>query len=242
MINFAHRGASFDFPENTILSLKKAIECGASGLEIDVHKTKDNKIVVIHDEDIERTFLGKGLIKDFTYEELKKFKNRKVLFRDNKECYIPLLEDALSLVKEARVMLNIEFKTDEIEYHGIEDDVIDMIKKYGLEKRAILSSFNHESIKRCKEIDSSIKTGVLYYKEIENVVEYAKSLKADAIHPDLRLVTKSLIDEAHKNGIMVNIYTVNSPIFMRKLIELDVDGVFTDYPGLLKDIIGECKI
>ena len=242
MINFAHRGASFDFPENTILSLKKAIECGASGLEIDVHKTKDDKIVVIHDEDIERTFLGKGLIKDFTYEELKKFKNRKVSFRDNKECYIPLLEEILNLVKETRVMLNIELKTDEIEYHGIEDDVINMIKEYRLEKRVILSSFNHNSIKKCKEIYSSIKTGVLYYKEIENVIEYAKSLKADYIHPDLRLVTKSIIDEAHKNGIMVNIYTVNNPISMRKLIELDVDGVFTDYPELLKDIIGECRI
>lgn len=241
MINFAHRGASFDFPENTILSLRKAIECGATGLEIDVHKTKDNKIVVIHDEDIERTFLGKGLVEDFTYEELKKFKNRKVLFRDNEECYIPLLEEVLNLVKEAKVMLNIELKTDEIEYHGIEDDVINMIKKYGLEKRVILSSFNHNSIKRCKDIDSSIKTGVLYCKEIENVIEYAKSLKADAIHPDLRLVTKSLIDEAHKNGIIINIYTVNSPIYMRELIELGADGIFTDYPELLESIIKKKK-
>ena len=73
MINFAHRGASKYFPENTILSLKEGIKTGADGLEIDVHKTKDNKLVVIHDEDIERTFKGKGLVKNFTLEELKEF-------------------------------------------------------------------------------------------------------------------------------------------------------------------------
>lgn len=239
MINFGHRGASFDFPENTVLSLKEAIKCGATGLEIDVHKTKDNKIVVIHDENIERTFLGKGLVKDFTYDELKKFKNRKILFRESNKCYIPLLEEVLSLVKENKVMLNIELKTDEIEYCGIEDDVINMIKEYGIEDRVILSSFNHNSIKKCKEIDSSIKTGALYYKEIEDVVEYAKSLKADAIHPDIRLVTKRLIHEAHENKIMVNVYTVNNPIDMRRVIELGIDGVFTDYPELLKEVIRE---
>ena len=131
-----------------------------------------------------------------------------------------------------------EIKNDEIDYKDIEEDTINLVRKYELQDRVILSSFNHEAVKRCKEIDESIKTGILYDKDIENVIEYAKSLGAYAIHPSLRLVTEDLIKEAKKNNIAVNIYTVNNPMYMRKLIALEVDGLFTDYPELLKDIIG----
>lgn len=237
MINFAHRGASKYYPENTILAIKEGIKTKATGLEIDVHKSKDNKLVVIHDEDIERTFIGKGLVKDYTLQELKSFKCRNKNFEDNLECRIPTLEEVLELVKESNIILNIELKTDEIHYDDIERDVIDLVNKYNLKNRIILSSFNHESIRICREIDSKIKTGLLYSKPIEDVVNYAKSFGANAIHPDIRLVSEGLIREAKKNNIEVNIYTVNSPILMRRLIAAEVSGVFTDYPDLLSEII-----
>ena len=239
MINFEHRGASFDYPENTMLALKEGIKSGANGLEIDVHKTKDNKLVVIHDEDIQRTFKGKGLVKDMTLEELRNFKCRNKNFEDNLECRILTLEEVLDLIRDINIVLNIELKTDEIHYEGIEKDVIELVNRYGLKKKIILSSFNHESIRICREIDSEIETGLLYYKEIENVVQYAKNFGANAIHPDLRLVSEELIKEANENNIKVNIYTVNSPIYMRKLIEAGVNGIFTDYPDLLNEIINE---
>ena len=229
MINFAHRGASGDYPENTLLAFEEGIKCGASGIELDVHKTKDNKIVVIHDEDIERTFKGKGLVKDFTLNELKEFNPRKELFKNFKTSKIPTLEE----------VLNIELKTDEIHYEGIEEDVINLINKYKMNNKVIISSFNPKSIKICKEINEEIKTGLLYYKPMEDVIEFAKSLKADAIHPDLRLVSKELIDEAHKNNLEVNVYTVDAPIYMRKLIEAKADGIFTNYPALLDEIMKE---
>ena len=237
MINFAHRGASKYYPENTILSIREGIKTGATGLEIDVHKSKDNKLVVIHDEDIERTFIGKGLVKDYTLKELKGFKFRNKNFEDNLECRIPTLEEVLELVKASRVILNIELKTDEIHYEGIEKDVIDLVNKYELKNRVILSSFNHESIKISREIDSEFKTGLLYYQPIKDVVNYAKDFGANAIHPDIRLVSEELIKEAKENNIDVNIYTVNTPILMRKLISAGVSGVFTDYPDLLQEII-----
>ena len=238
MINFAHRGASSDNPENTILSLKEGIKSGAKGLEIDVHKSKDNKLVVIHDEDVQRTFLGRGLIKDFTLEELKKFKNRKKLFRDNEECHIPTLEEVLELIKDIDILLNIELKTDIINYEGIEEDVINLIRAYNLEDKIIISSFNHESIKKVKAI-SNIKTGILYESPIINVVEYAKDLGVDAIHPSLIVASEELIKEAHENNLKVNIFTVNNPMHMRLLIKNNVDGAFTDYPELLNEILEE---
>ena len=239
MINFAHRGASGDYPENTLLAFREAIKVGATGFELDVHKTKDNKIVVIHDEDIERTFLGKGLIKDLTLEELQKFRCRKVLFRNLTNCYIPTLEEVLEIVKSNDVTLNIELKTDEIHYIDIEKDVIDLVKKYEVKNKIIISSFNPESIKICKDIDSEIKTGFLYYKPVVNIIEKAKRLKANAIHPSLELVSEKLIQKAHENNLEVNIYTVNSPRDMRRLINMKADGIFTDYPGLLNKIISE---
>lgn len=236
MINFAHRGASGNFPENTLLAFEKAINIKAAGIELDVHKTKDNRLVVIHDEDIERTFYGKGLVKDFTLEELKKFGCRKELFRDDEKCKIPTLEEVLDLIRKTDLILNIEIKTDNIHYKGIEKDVINLINRDSLKNRVILSSFNHETIQICKEIDKDIATGVLYDEPIENVVEYAKRIKANAIHPDKDLVSRELIEEAHKNNILVNIYTVNEIEDMKRLKEYNVDGLFTDYPEILKEI------
>ena len=130
MINFAHRGASNDYPENTLLAFENAIKIGATGIELDVHKTKDNILVVIHDEDVERTFLGKGLIKDFNFNDLLKLRNRRKLFEDNEKCRIPTLEEVLKLVKESDVLLNIEIKNDEVDYLNIEEDTIKLVKKY----------------------------------------------------------------------------------------------------------------
>ena len=239
MINFAHRGASRYYPENTILSIKEGIKAGAEGVEIDVHKTKDNKLVIIHDEDIERTFKGKGLVKDFTLAEIKEFKCRNKNYEDDLECKIPTLEEVLEVIKASGVMLNIELKTDEIHYENIEKDVIDLVKQYELKDKVILSSFNHESIRIAIEIDNEIETGLLYENQIEDVVNYAKVFGAKAIHPDIRLVTEELIKEAMENDIKVNIYTVNNPIHMRVLIKAGVNGLFTDYPDLLNEVMDE---
>lgn len=237
MIVFAHRGASNDYPENTILAFEKAIEMGATGLELDVHKSRDNKLVVIHDEDIQRTFMGKGQVSDFTLEELKRFKNRKSMFRDNSKCLIPTLDEVLDLIKDNKIILNIELKTDVISYKDIEVDVIKLIEDYNMESRVILSSFNHESIRKCKIINSEIKTGMLYHYKMAHPITMAKKINADAIHPNVELLSRELIKDCHKNNIKVNSYTVNSPILMSKLNEWSIDGMFTDYPELLLEVI-----
>lgn len=241
MINFAHRGASAYYPENTILAFKKAIEFGATGIEFDVHKSKDGELVVIHDENIERTFLGNAYVKDSTLKELKKFKCRNNVFRDNEDCKIPTLREVLELVKNTNIYLNIEIKTDEILYEGIEEDIIDIIYEFNIKDRVILSSFNHESIRKVKAIDHSIKCGILYFIKINDVINYAKSLGVEALHPDKMFLKDDFIEEAHKAGLEVNTYTVNSPIKMRKFISENIDGIFTDYTDILDQILKDDK-
>lgn len=239
MINFAHRGASGDYPENTLLAFKEGIKRGGNGIELDVHKTKDSELVVIHDEDVERTMQSKGLIKDLTLAEIRQLKCKKALFANHEECRIPTLDEVLKLVKDQEIVVNIELKTDVISYSGIEEDVIKLIQHYGIKNKTLISSFNPQSLKKCKEIDSTIKTGFLYYQPMDDVIQYAKVLQVDAIHPGLNGVTEDLIIEAHKNQLKVNVYTVNSPTHMRRLIDAGVDGIFTDYPKLLTEILEE---
>lgn len=237
MICFAHRGDSSNYPENTLLSFRKAIELEMDGIELDVHKTKDNQIVVIHDEDVQRTFLGKGFVKDFTLEELKALPCRKVLFRENIECKLPTLEEVLKLIGDKHIKLNIELKTDRIHYEGIEADVLRLVEMYDMKDRILLSSFNHKSIQIVRERDSQVRTGLLYHWPIDQVVKYAKDRGAWAIHPYLPLVDRALIEEAHSVGLKVNIYTVNMPEEMKVCLREQVDGIFSDYPGLYKEIM-----
>ncbi len=239
MINFAHRGASGDYPENTLLAFCQAISFGAHSIELDVHKSKDDHVVVIHDEDIERTFKGKGLVKDFTLQELQSFQCRKILFQEFASCRVPTLDSVLSLVSSYPILINIELKTNVIEYPQLEEDVIQLIKEYKLEKRVLISSFNVNSVKRIKALAPTLKTAFLCGKKQEDLIGFAKSLQVDAIHPNVKLVNKAFVEAAHEAGLQVHPYLVNAPNKMRQLIEMKVDGMFTDNPTLLNEILLE---
>lgn len=240
---FAHRGASGDYPENTMLAFKKALRIGIDGMELDVHKSKDGQLIVVHDEDIQRTFKGKGLIKDYTLEELKSFKCRKFEFINNEECKICTLREVIELIKDEDIILNIEAKTDEIHY-DLEEDVLKLINEYELKDKILISSFYHKTIKNFKNLDENIKYGALYeckkdYDTEDNVVEHARKIGVYSINMSRNLVTKEIVKMAHDNGLKVFIYTVNSPIVMRTMIDYNVDGVFTDFPELMKEVLSE---
>lgn len=242
MIVFAHRGYSGKYPENTVLAFEEALKVGANGIELDVHKTKDGKLATIHDESIDRTFLGKGLVKDYDLRDLKKLDNRDEKFRDNIDSIIGTLEEVILLVSfKDNFTLNIELKTDVIHYDGIEEDVLEMLDSYDMIESTIISSFNHESLKICKKINKNIRTAALYNEPIEDVVNYAKDLGVYAIHPDYKLVDETLIKKCHENNILINAYTVNEKDTISELINMGIDGIITDYPELAINILNESK-
>lgn len=235
---FAHRGYSGKYPENTMLAFEGALKLSVNGIELDVHKTKDGKLAAIHDESIDRTFLGNGLVKDYDLRDLKKLENRDEKFRENIDSIIGTLEEVILLVSfKDDFILNIELKTDVIHYNGIEEDVLEMLDSYDMIENTIISSFNHESLKVCKKINKNIKTAVLYSEPIEDIVNYAKELGVYAIHPDYKLVDKSLIKKCHENNILVNAYTVNEKEDIERLIEEGIDGIITDYPNIALEIL-----
>jgi len=222
---FAHRGLSSIYPENTIEAFKKALEYKIDGVETDVQLSKDGEMMIFHDELLNRTTNGTGFLKDYTKNELKK------LNANNKKegiYEIPTLDEFLSLFTNTDIIINLELKTSIFEYLGIERKVYDKIIEYGLKDRVIISSFNHYSLLRMKEIDKDIKTAVLTGDRIVNEIEYTKGLGCIAYHPFYAQCTPELIKKAHENDIDVNCWTVDDPNHFELVKAVGVDTIMTN--------------
>lgn len=230
--NFAHRGFSARYPENTMLAFQKAAETGCNGIELDIHLTADRQIVILHDEEVDRTTNGHGLVKDMTLAELQALDAG----RGEK---IPTLGEYLDFVAGTRLLTNIELKNSIFWYEGMEAMVIDMLRRRGLQNRVLFSSFNHYSMARCKELAPEIDCGLLTWDWIIDAGAYARRCGMNALHPEYHNVTPAIADEIHINGIEINAYTVNDRAEIERLLGLGVSGIITNDPELLCRVIQE---
>ena len=207
MIKLAHRGYSEKYPENTMIAFVEAIEGNFDGIETDVHLTKDNRLVLIHDEKINRTSNGKGYVKDLTYDELCKY-NLNYHFKEYKE-KIPLLEELLDYCKNRETILNLEIKTNKIRYSNIEKMTYNLVKSKGMLNRVIFSSFCLESLLTLREIDKNIYLGYLFEDDYIKNKELVFKYKFNAAHPKYVFLNEKEINDYLKRGIDVNTWTVN---------------------------------
>ncbi len=227
---FAHRGFSGKYPENTMLAFEKAVEIGVDGIELDVHLTKDNELVIIHDEDIRRTCDGEGLVKDMTLSELKKFDASATFRGVYGFCGIPTLREYFELVKDTNIITNIELKTGVYEYRTIEQRVIDMIREFGLEEKIILSSFNHFTIMRCKDIAPEIKRGFLSGDWLVDFGKYTSEKDVHCCHPWHITLSEENVEEMHNAGCEINTWTVNEYEDIVRLADMGVDSLIGNFP------------
>lgn len=236
---YAHRGFSARYPENTMIAFKKAVEfCNCDGIELDVHLTKDDKLVVIHDEKVDRTTNGSGYIKDMTLEEVKKLNANFMLDQNNLFLEIPTFDEYCEYISDKNIITNIEIKTNLIYYSNIEEKVINKIKKYNIEDRVLISSFNHSSSIRTKNINKNIPCGFLVENEgIFNCGYYSNSFGMNSYHPDVKFLTKDIVQDCHNYDIGVNTWTVNTFKELKKCVEFKVDGIITNYPNVVKQYI-----
>ena len=234
---WAHRGASYYTPENTLIAFEKAINMNADGIELDVQMTKDGELVVIHDETIDRTSNGTGYVRDYTLKQLKTydFCNKHIAYKGEK---IPTLEEVYELVKPTSLIINVELKNSMIRYEGMEEKVLALAKRIGMEDRIIYSSFNHESIRYLKTIDPLVKTGILYEDGWLNVVDYASRLGVDALHPaGYLLKNKLFVKKAKAKNLRLHPWTIDREEDMKKLIALEVDAIITNKPDLARKVV-----
>ena len=242
MIIFAHRGFSGLYPENTMLAFRKAAEVGCDGIELDVQLTKDGVIVIMHDETIDRTTNGKGNLRDYTYEELcafdccGKFPGMYAFQR------IPTLQEYLEWVKDTGLLTNIELKNSVYYYENLEEKVIDMVRELGMEDRVIFSSFNLVSVTKCKRMIPEIPMGFLSETRVDNMGAFAKEYQVEYYHPDKSYLTENQVEDCHRKGIGVNVWTVNKKTDMERMAEWKVDGIFTNYPDKAKELKTKNKL
>ena len=234
---FAHRGFSGKYPENTMLAFEKAVEIGVDGIELDVHLTKDNEIVIIHDEDIKRTCDGEGLVKDMTLEELRKFDASATFRGQYGFCGIPTLREYFELVKDTPIITNIELKTGVYEYHTIEQRVIDMVREFGLSDKIIFSSFNHFTVKRCEEIAPEIKRGFLTGDWLYDFGKYTAERNVQCCHPWHISLSEETIKEMHDAGCEINTWTVNEYEDIKKLSAWGVDSLIGNFPDRMIEVL-----
>ena len=238
---FAHRGFSGKYPENTMIAFEKAIEIGVDGIELDVHLTKDNELVIIHDEDVKRTTNGEGLVKDMTLEELRKLDASAKFVGQYGINPIPTLREYFELVKDTNIITNIELKTSVYEYHTIEKRTIDMIREFGLEDKIIFSSFNHFTVKRCEELAPEIKRGFLTGDWLVDFGKYTAERNVQCCHPWFGSLSQEVVDEMHAAGCEINTWTVNDENEVRRLYDLGIDAVITNFPDMAKRVIENTK-
>ena len=242
--NFAHRGFSGKYPENTMLAFHKAVETrGCDGIELDVHLIKDGELVIIHDERIDRTCVnGSGFVKDFTYEELKQFD---VSFKFAGQCepqHIPTLREYFELVKDKDIVTNIELKTGIFDYPTIEEKVWALIQEYDLTGKIIISSFNHLSVMRMKVLCPDIKCGLLTESWLIEPGHYVKKCGVECYHPIFCSLDKETVAEVKGQGIEINTWTVNEEEHIRDMIRLGVDSVIGNFPDRITKVRDEGDI
>lgn len=234
-----HRGASAYAPENTMASFIKAYELGADMIELDIHASMDGEIFVIHDADTNRTTGTPGLISFMKASDIKKLDAGSWMGEEFKDEKIPLLKDVLEWAK-GKIKINIEVKSARCE-----EKTVEMLHEYEMIENVIVSSFHLEYLKKFKELDTSITTAALV-KDISGKKDITQAIEAchpDAINPRFLLLNKKTVDMAHKAGLKVYPYTVNDPVSMKRMISAEVDGIITNYPDLVKDLLsnGESK-
>lgn len=234
---WGHRGASGYCPENTIIAFEKALDMGVDGIELDIQLTKDGKIVVIHDETIDRTSTGSGWVKDYTFEDLRKYNFNKT-HPEYKSAEIPLLEEVYELFKNNDKTINVEIKTGIVFYPEIEEKVLKLTSDMGMEDRVLYSSFNHYTCAKIKTLKPDSYVGLLYADGPIDVAQYAKKHNMNALHPALyNLQYPDFMKSAKENGLEVNVWTVNEKEHMQMALALGVNSIITNYPDVALEVV-----
>jgi glycerophosphoryl diester phosphodiesterase len=225
MLKIGHRGAKGHAPENTLISFQKAIELGVDGIELDVHLTSDLQLICIHDDTLDRTTSGTGLVNSFTLSELK-------AVRIENLHEIPTLEEVLDLI-DKKIFINIELKGK-----NTAKPVAEIIEHFIKEKNwnynhFIVSSFDWNALQEVRSLNPKIAIGVLTQTDLGLAIAFADFIKAKSIHPYFHLLIEENSTAINEKGFQVFPWTVNEQEDIYKIKSLQVHGIISDFPDRL---------
>lgn len=238
-LNLAHRGARTIAPENTLPAVTRAIAAGADGVEIDVQRTRDGELVVIHDETLETTTDGTGVVREHTLDELERLDAGAWFDAEWAGTRIPTLDEIFDALPESAVV-NIELKRASWRSDGLEEATLQFLRRRDVWNRVIVSSFNPLALWRLRTAAPQLRLGLLYQPTMPFLLNRAWPrwfLPLAALHPFHAQVTSTFVERMRAGGLDVNTWTVNEPARMCELIDIGVNAIITDVPDILADVL-----
>lgn len=250
----AHQGGDGVWPGDTMYAFENAVEIGADVLEMDAHITKDGQIVLMHDEKVDRTTEGTGLIEDLTLPELKQLDAAYQWSNDEGKTFpyrgqgieVPTLEELFQKFSPMRYVIEIK-----LTQNLIDKPLCDLIRKYDMQDKVVIASFHDEAMQNfrqtCPEVATSASRG-----EVTKFVLLGKVFLSGLVAPqyqslqppydpresmNIPIMTERFIRQAHAKNIAVEPWTVDNPQMMRQYIEWGVDGIMTDRPDLMIEVL-----
>ncbi len=245
----AHRGNSDEAPENTLVALRQAIDLGVDFVEFDVHLSQDGVPVLLHDKGLTRTTGAQGAVYEFTLAELKKLDAGRWFGEKYQGEPIPTLAEALALFNaqtQARPLIELK-QGVEGRYPGLEEKVLAAVYAAGLQKRAIIQSFQGETLRRLRELDQDITLHKLLVAKVPGLPAYYDGAWQQGqpgdfpgvrgVNPWWKATTRRQVRRIHEQGKQVLVYTVDEEAEIRRCLELGVDGIITNHPQGLLDLL-----
>lgn len=232
-LKIAHRGVPLLAPENTMAAFRLAVQLGADGIECDIQRTKDGHLVVIHDDSVDRTTAGAGKVRDMTLAELSRLDAGIKYSPQFAGEAVPSLDDLLSWAS-ARMIIDIEIKGGSTIYPGIEEQLLEMLRRHRAFDRVLISSFDHHALREMRRAQPRLRTGMLYCGQPVDPFSMARWCSATAIHPEHDFLTPELIRAAHAGGFAVWAWTVDDVETAAKLCDWGVDAIISNHPDVLK--------
>jgi len=220
VLKIGHRGAAYYEPENTLRSFKKAIELEVDMIELDIRKTKDGKIVVIHDEKVNRTTNNKGFVRSYTFDQIR-------TLDAGKGEKIPTLEEVIDLV-DNKCGIVIELKEP-----NTEKEVVELIKEKNIVSKVLIVSFYPSILKIVKGLYSEVSLGILTNKVPKDYLKIIKTMNVDYALIRKDKLKKEYVDNLHKIGLKVGAWTVDDKKYFKKLVDLGVDAISSNKPDIL---------
>ena len=231
-----HRGSSGIAPENTISAIKQAISDGADFIEIDIHLTKDNQLILMHDGWVDRTTNGKGLVCDLTYEEIHQLDAGSWFDPKFTGEHVPSLKEVIELVK-GYMQVNIEIKPNAFIPIHIEK-LIQLVQDSDFTTQCILTSFQRSYIEMIHHISPQLRTGL-----IMNYMPHSRKMlfedSFDVLSCNYRLVNKDMVDALHSSEKEIHVWTVNEEDDFYQMKEYGVDNVITNFPGTFRKLLDD---
>ena len=240
-LNFAHKGASYEAPENTLAAFLLAAELGAEGIELDVQLSRDGEMVVIHNFTLEATTDGQGRVSDHTLAELKQLDAGSWFDPAFAGQRIPTLQEVVNAVGH-QLLLNVEIKTARAADDGLAAAVVRLLEENYLLDRVVVSSFNPLAVWRVRRLNPWIATGLLYAPDLPFLLRRPWSrhmVRPDALHPYHTDVDAGYVQWARGKGYRIHTWTVDEPAEMERLAAVGTDLIITNRPDLLRQVLGD---